>query len=449
MDTVTESAMAISMALHGGIGIVHARCTVEEQLGEVRKVKRFENGFIAEPMCLAPNDTVADLDAATAAHGFTGVPITEDGQLGSTLLGVCTRRDVDLVVDRATRLADVMTPAGSLVTAPHPCTLAEAQGALRLAKKGLLPIIDGEGRLRSLTTRADLVKNRDFPSASKDADGRLLVGAAVGAHGSERARADALARGGADVLVIDERNGDTDAQVAMVRYLKEAHPHVDVVGGNVATAQQCARLLDAGCDALRVGMGVASVSTTQEVKAVGRAQLSTIFKCARLARARGIPVIADGGIANPGCVAKALALGASAVMMGSLIAGCEESPGTYFFQDGMRLKHYQGLMSVDGIKRQVRQMVASAGSEDRSVFGHVAAGVSGAVVDKGPMTTFMPYLCQSLRHALQDMGARSLVDLWEQLYDERLRFELRSPSAQREGGVHDLHSYQRTLFSAS
>jgi IMP dehydrogenase len=337
----------------------------------------------------------------------------------------------------------------NLVLGREPITLREAHEKLRTSKKGKLPIVNDSGELVALTTRQDLLKTREWPTASMDANRQLLVGGSIATSKGNEQRAQQLIEAGVDVLVIDSSQGWSTYQLDLLKRIKIAHPHIDVIAGNVVTPRQAKALLDAGADALRVGMGSGSICTTQEVCAVGRPQGSAVYHVSKFAKMYNAPVVADGGIQNSGHIVKALNLGASAVMMGSLIAGCEESPGTYFFQDGMRLKHYQGLMSVDGIKRQVRQMVASAGSEDPSVFGHVAAGVSGAVVDKGPMTTFMPYLCQSLRHALQDMGVCSLDDLWTRLYDERLRFELRSPSAQREGGVHDLHSFQRTLFSAS
>ena len=304
-----------------------------------------------------------------------------------------------------------------------------------------MPIIDEDGNLRALTTRTDLKKQKAFPHASKDSLGRLIVGAAVRACGklsteSEIERVEALHEAGCDFIVLDSQNGDNATQISLLKLIKQRIPQIDVIGGNVVRISQAKALLDAGADGLRIGMGVGSVATTQIVKAVGRAQLSSIYYCAKLARAYGVPVVADGGIKNPGCIIKALALGASCVMMGSLIAGVEESPGEYFFQDGKRLKHYRGVQSNDSIR---------AGGGD--INFRVASGVSGSVVDKGPLNKYIPYLLQSIRHGMQDLGVRSMDNMWAQLYNGELRFEQRSPSAQREGGVHDLHSFENTLFS--
>jgi IMP dehydrogenase len=227
---------------------------------------------------------------------------------------------------------------------------------------------------------------------------------------------------------------------------------LDVIAGNIVRVSQAKLLLEAGADGLRVGMGVGSVATTQQVKAVGRAQLSSIYACALVARQYGVPIIADGGICNTGCLIKALAIGAHCVMMGSLLAGVDESPGDYFFQDGKRLKHYRGTFSSSlAIKSSTPQPlggnISGAGSMETTPEFRLASGVSGAVVDKGPLSQYFPYLSQSLRHGLQDMGVMSLSGTWEELYRGQLRFELRSPSAQKEGGVHDLHSFQQRLFA--
>lgn len=298
-----------------------------------------------------------------------------------------------------------------------------------------MPIVDKDGNLRALTTRTDLRKNRDYPLASKDENEKLLVGAALRASYTDSAplaHADALVEAGCNILLLDTQNGDNDVQLAFLRELKRKHPKVDVVAGSVVRLSQAKALIEAGADALRIGMGVGSVATTQLVRAVGRAQLSAIYHCAKLGRAHGVPVIADGGIKNTGCLIKALAVGASAVMMGSLLAGVDESPGDYFFQDGMRLKNYRGVQAT---------------STQPGGGGLFVSGVSGAVVDKGPLSRYFPYLCQSVRHGLQDMGLCSLDLLQTALYNNSLRFELRSSSAQREGGVHDLHSFQQRLYA--
>jgi IMP dehydrogenase len=243
---------------------------------------------------------------------------------------------------------------------------------------------------------------------------------------------EALVLAGCNIILLDTQNGDNLLQLELLRAIKSKFPAVDVVAGNVVRLSQAKQLLEAGADGLRIGMGVGSVATTQLVRAVGRAQLSAIYHCAKVAREYGVPVMADGGLKNTGCIIKALAVGASTVMMGSLLAGVDESPGDYFFQDGIRLKHYRGM---------------SAAPPMLSTSTTVISGVSGAVVDKGPLSRYFPYLAQSVRHGLQDMGIRSLELLREYLYSGQLRFELRSSSAQKEGGVHDLHSFQQRLYA--
>ncbi|CAK4079601.1 unnamed protein product [Aphanomyces euteiches] len=439
MDTVTEHKMAISMALHGGIGVIHYNMTVEEQCHEVYLVKKFKNGFITNPKCLGPNDTLGDVDRIKAELGFAGIPITENGKVGSKLLGMVSSRDIDFIENRNTPLKDVM--ATELITAREGTKLAEANEILKEKKLGKLPIVNANGELVSLISRRDLVKNRDFPNASKNANKQLLVGAAIGTRPNDRDRADALVAAGVDLLVIDSSQGDSVYQIEIIQYLKQKHPQVDVVGGNVVTMRQAKNLIEAGVDGLKIGMGSGSICTTQEVCAVGRAQASAVYNTARLAAKYGIPVIADGGIASSGHIIKALCVGASAVMCGSLFAGTEEAPGQYFFQDGVRLKKYRGMGSVE----------AQGQGSAKRYFGSnavvkVAQGVSGAVVDKGSLNKYIPYLQQGVKHGFQDLGAKSITELHEQLYSGELRFEQRTPAAQREGNVHGLYTYEKRLF---
>ena len=445
MDTVTESRMAIYTALLGGIGIIHYNNSIEDQVAEVRKAKRFENGFITEPVVLKPTDTIADVDRIKEELGFSGIPITEDGTLKSKLMGIVTKRDTDFEDDRTRPLAGVMT--SDLVTAKVGVTLHEANEILKKCKKGKLPIVDKEDRLVYLMSRTDLLKNEDFPRASKSKDKRLLVGAAVSTRDEDRERLAVLAKEGLDLVIVDAAQGDSSFQVGMIEYVKSECPGIEVVGGNVVTPDQCRHLIDAGADALRVGMGPGSICITQETMAVGRSQGSAVYHCAMAAREYGVPVIADGGIANIGHIAKALALGASSAMMGSMLAGTQEAPGDYFYRGGVRLKKYRGMASLDAMEEGGAKRYFS---EDDRV--KVAQGVSGAVVDKGSLLQFIPYLQQGLRHSFQDLGYRSIGELHEALYAGRLRFEERSVSAQREGGVHSLHSYEephRGIFGAS
>ena len=408
---------------------------------------------------MSPNDIIYDLDTLRELLKISGVPITVDGRIGSKLVGIVSNRDTDFILDRTIPLREVMTPIDQLVTGLYPLSINDANKLLKESKKGYLPIVDKDGNLKALTTRTDLKKNRAFPMSSKDSDGRLLVGAAVKAGSRDpidEYRITKLYEAGCNIIVLDAQNGDNDKQVALIHFIKERFPSMDVVAGNVVRVSQAKVLLEAGADALRIGMGAGSVATTQLVKAIGRAQLSSIYSCAYLARQYGVPVIADGGIKNTGCLIKALALGASCVMMGSLLAGVEECPGEYFFQDGMRLKHYRGIQSyssnstdqsVPSSPMKSTQARLRTGSIGGPELPKISSGVNGAVQDKGSLNSYFPYLCQSIRHGLQDMGVRSLTMLWERLYSGQLRFEIRSPSAQKEGGVHDLHSFSQRLYA--
>ncbi|GJQ48791.1 MAG: IMP dehydrogenase [Candidatus Kuenenia stuttgartiensis] len=434
MDTVTESRMAISMALLGGIGIIHYNNTIEDQAKEVRKVKRFENGFITDPVVLSPFHTIMDVDTIKDTYGFSGIPITEDGTLNSKLVGIVTKRDIDFEDNRTKPLSEVMTR--QLVTASSGISLSDGNKILKESKKGKLPLIDKQGRLVSLMSRTDLLKNEDFPFSSKDKGKQLLVGAALSTREEDRERLAELATAGVDVVVIDSSQGDTIFQIDMVRYVKKHYPHIDVIGGNVVTAKQCKSLIDAGVDSLRIGMGSGSICITQDTLAVGRAQGSAVYHTAKFSREyANIPVIADGGIAHIGHIVKALSLGASAVMMGGLLAGTTESPGEYFYEGGVRVKKYRGMASHEAMEKGGGKRYLSV--EDRI---KVAQGVSGTVVDKGSVIHLGQYLMQSLLHSLQELGCKSVHDLHQGLYDGNLRFEMRSPSAQTEGSVHDLYS---------
>jgi IMP dehydrogenase len=441
MDTVTESKMAISMALQGGIGIIHYNNTPEEQARLVDKVKRFKNGFITDPKTLSPNNTIEDVDAIKTKFGFSGVPITEDGQMHSKLLGLVTTRDIDFIDDRKKRLSEIMTPLSQLIVAREPISLQDANEILKKSKKSKLPIINDKGELSGLISRQDLLRNKEFPHASKDIKKRLLVGASVGTRESDKERLRLLTDVGVDVIVIDSSQGDSDYQAQMVKYVRQNYPYLDVIGGNVVTGQQAKNLIKAGVHALRVGMGVGSICTTQEVCAVGRPQASAVHNVAHLANKYDIPVIADGGISNTGHIVKALTCGASAVMMGSLLAGTEETPGDYFFQDGIRLKKYRGMGSIEAMQKGGKERYFANTSKIA-----VAQGVSGAVVDKGTVHKFLPYLLQGVKHGLQDLGARDLPSLRHMRENKIIRFEVRTAAAQKEGGVHSLYSYEKRLF---
>ncbi|MDO8140455.1 MAG: IMP dehydrogenase [Candidatus Brocadiales bacterium] len=436
MDTVTESKMAICMALLGGIGIIHYNNTIDEQVKEVRRVKRFENGFITDPVVLSPNHTIRDVDMLKETYGFSGIPITEDGTLNTKLVGIVTKRDIDFEEDRTKLLREVMTTR--LITAPAGISLAEGNKILKESKKGKLPLVNKQGRLVSLLSRTDLLKNEDFPFASKNKDKQLLVGAALSTREEDKERLAELAKADVDVIVIDASQGDSIFQINTIKYIKKTYPHLEVMGGNVVTAKQCKSLIDAGVDALRIGMGSGSICITQDTLSVGRAQGSAIYHTAKFSKEyANIPVMADGGIAHIGHIVKALSLGASAVMMGGLLAGTSESPGEYFYEGGVRVKKYRGMASHEAMEKGGGKRYLAV--EDRI---KVAQGVTGTVVDKGSVIHLVQYLMQSLLHSLQELGCKSIQELHKGIYEGTLRFEMRSPSAQAEGTVHSLYSFK-------
>lgn len=430
MDTVTEAEMAIAMALHGGLGVLHCNCSIDEQVAQVRKVKRFNNGFIHQPVVFGPDHTVGDVRAATAANGFTGFPVTAAGTVRSPLLGMVSPRDIFLQPE-ATALRDVMTT--DVVTAPHGSSLEEAQAVLQTNKVSRLPIVDDAGRLMALICRKDLEHHHAYPHATTK-DNQLVVGAAVTTHSGDRERIDALVAAGANIIVVDASQGNSAYQVDTVQYVKTKHPAVDVIGGNVVTQAQAATLIGAGVDGLRVGMGSGSICTTQQVCGVGRAQGSAVYRVAAYAKGCGVPVLADGGIANTGHILKALAFGASAVMLGSLLAATDESPSPAYYQDGVKLKRYRGMGSADAMRNRT--------SGRRYLYDttriQVPQGVSGAVTSKGSVHTYVPFVLQGVRQGMQQVGQSSVTALQTSVGTGETRFELRSAMSQREGNVHHL-----------
>jgi IMP dehydrogenase len=424
MDTVTEARLAIALARHGGIGIIHRNLSIADQVAEVDKVKRSESGVIVEPVTLRPHDRVRDALELMSAYGISGVPITdEEGRL----VGILTNRDLRFETDTDAPVSSLMT-SRDLVTAPVGTTLAEAQRLLSRHKVEKLPVVDREGRLKGLITVKDIQKRIEFPHASKDESGRLRVGAAVGVGNDALERAAALVDAEVDVLVVDTAHGHSRAVLEMVRTLKSRHD-VDLIAGNVATAEGAEALVEAGADGVKVGVGPGSICTTRVVAGVGVPQVTAIFDCARAA---GVPVMADGGVTSSGDIAKAIAAGADTVMCGSLFAGTEEAPGDVILHQGERFKEYRGMGSLGAMR-------ARSFSKDRYFQGDVEdvdklvpEGIEGRVAYKGPLAAILHQLVGGLRQAMGYCGAETIEDL------QAAQFVRITGAGLRESHPHDI-----------
>ncbi|GIO28203.1 IMP dehydrogenase [Ornithinibacillus bavariensis] len=406
MDTVTEATMAIAMARQGGLGIIHKNMSIEEQAEQVDRVKRSESGVITNPFFLTPEHQVFAAEHLMGKYRISGVPIVNNED-EKKLVGIITNRDLRFIQDYSIAIADVMT-SEDLVTAPVGTTLEEAEKILQKYKIEKLPLVNEKGVLKGLITIKDIEKVIEFPNAAKDAQGRLLVGAAVGVTGDSMKRIEALVTAGVDVIVIDTAHGHSQGVIEQVKKVRAAYPELDIIAGNVATAEATKALIEAGATIVKVGIGPGSICTTRVVAGVGVPQITAIYDCAIAAKEYGVPVIADGGIKYSGDITKAIAAGAHAVMLGSLFAGVSESPGETEIFQGRRYKVYRGMGSVAAMK---------AGSKDRyfqdaeDTKKLVPEGIEGRVAYKGPLADTVHQLIGGLRSGMGYCGAPTIEAL--------------------------------------
>ncbi len=424
MDTVTEHRMAIAMARQGGIGIIHKNMTIEAQADEVDKVKRSENGVITDPFYLSPEHTLADANDLMAKFRISGVPITENGKL----VGIITNRDLKFETDFSKKIKESMT-SENLITAKVGITLDEAKKILAKARKEKLPIVDDDFNLRGLITIKDIEKQIKYPLSAKDTQGRLLCGAAVGITANVLDRVDALVKAHVDVVVLDSAHGHSVNVLNCVKMIKEKYPDFPVIAGNVATGEATRDLIEAGADAVKVGIGPGSICTTRVVAGIGVPQVTAVMNCYEVAKEYGIPIIADGGIKYSGDMTKAIAAGANVCMMGSIFAGCDESPGTFELYQGRKYKVYRGMGSISAMEN---------GSKDRYFQTNakklVPEGVEGRVAYKGSVEDTVFQLMGGLRAGMGYCGTPTVEEL-----KERGRFVKISAASLKESHPHDIH----------
>jgi IMP dehydrogenase len=411
MDKVTESRMAIAMARQGGVGVLHRNLSIEDQANQVDLVKRSESGMVANPITIHPDATLAEADALCGKFRISGVPVTDGA---GKLLGIVTNRDMAFENDRSRQVHEVMTPM-PLVTGHVGISGTEAMQLLRRHKIEKLPLVDEAGILKGLITVKDFVKAEQYPNAAKDAEGRLIVGAAVGVAGDSFERAQALIEAGVDFIVVDTAHGHSRLVGDMVAKIKSNFSGVDIIGGNIATREGAQALIDAGVDGIKVGVGPGSICTTRVVAGIGVPQVTAIYEASLAAREAGIPVIGDGGLQYSGDIAKALVAGADTVMLGSLLAGCEESPGELLFINGKQFKSYRGMGSLGAMQSRGDR---KSFSKDRYFQERIASddelipeGIEGQVPYRGPLASVVHQLVGGLRQSMFYVGGRTVPEL--------------------------------------
>ncbi|PWT27153.1 MULTISPECIES: IMP dehydrogenase [Butyrivibrio] len=424
MDTVTEHDMAIAMARQGGIGIIHKNMSIEQQAEEVDKVKRSENGVITDPFSLSPEHTLADADSLMAKFKISGVPITE----GKKLVGIITNRDLKFETDYSRKIKEVMT-SENLITAPAGTTLEEAKKILGQSKKEKLPLVDENFNLVGLITIKDIEKAVKYPLAAKDSQGRLVCGAGVGITANVLDRVQALVDAKVDVVVLDSAHGHSQNVLNCLRMIKEKFPDLDVIAGNVATAKATRDLIEAGADAVKVGIGPGSICTTRVVAGIGVPQVTAVMECYSVAKEYGIPIIADGGIKFSGDITKAIAAGGSVVMMGSMFAGCDEAPGATELFQGRKYKVYRGMGSIAAMENGSKDRYFQEGAKKL-----VPEGVEGRVAYKGMLEDTVFQLIGGLRSGMGYCGCSTIKEL-----QENAQFVKITSAALRESHPHDIH----------
>jgi IMP dehydrogenase len=429
MDTVTESRVAITMAQQGGIGVIHKNLTPEAQAREVEKVKKYESGMIKNPVTASPEMALKDFLILTGKHKITGVPVVDENE---KLVGILTSRDMQFEENLETgKVKDVMTPKDRLITADAKVSLDEAKKLLHKHRIEKLPLVDKDFKLKGLITIKDILKNIDYPQSNKDKWGRLRVAAAIGVGPKEFARAKSLVEADVDAIVIDTAHGHSKGVIDMLKEIKKAYPQVDVVVGNVATEKACDDLIKAGADGVKVGIGPGSICTTRVIAGIGVPQLSAVINCGKSCVKAGIPMIADGGIKYSGDVVKALAAGASAVMVGSLFAGTDETPGEMVLYQGRSYKVYRGMGSLGAM---------TLGSKDRYGQGQVdelaklvPEGIEGQVPYRGALSSTVYQLCGGVRAGMGYVGAKTLIEL-----REKAEFVTITQASLKESHPHDV-----------